>query len=797
MIQRILLLFCSLLLSVSSIYSQDKVIVSGKVIDTQTNKGIPFCTVQLKDLRKGGYTDANGHFRLPKVPLGPHELVVTRTGYTTYSQNISVTQSGISNLVISLSESEVKLDEVMVIGESEKTKMEKQGFAAEKITTEEIAVQSVELNSLLDQTAGITVRREGGLGSNVKYSINGLSGNAVRIFIDGVPMEYFGSSYSLNSLPVNLIEEIEVYKGVVPVELGSDALGGAVNIKTKATNKTTLTGSYSFGSFNTHQASLNGSYRNEKTGLTTRGSVYYNYSDNNYKVWGNEVFVENPETLEPIRVVAKRFNDAYEAHGAKLDLGFTDVKWADQFFVSMVYSDMYKEVQHAATMIKAYGERHFTQSNLAPSISYQKKNLFTKGLEVSLYASYVKNNRATVDTTKNAYNWFGEITRRKSTGGEAGNTPVHTITNEGTWINRANVSYSLNDNNILNFNAVVSDYKRTGYSEFYDPENDKSNDYYKVMKSILGLSYSNTAINSRLRSNIFVKSYGNDVNVLTHKYENNSYTPEYNGTSDVKYSYGLATSFDLLKKLTIQFSAEQAVRLPEPDELFGNGAQNGKANLDLLPEISKNINVGLRYGEVYFGQNSLTLSTNFFVRDVENLIQRETQPQGNQDLFIYSNFGEILSKGVDFQANYEYGTNLEVSFAGSYNDTRYWSDYDIKGNINHYKGARLKNMPYLQFNSSVRYNLSELIKNKGDLTMYYNMRYIHEYYRHWKTFGHTNKDMIPTQFVNDIGATYRFPKNKLVVSMDLKNIFNEQVFDNFAIQQPGRSIFFKVNYTIL
>jgi len=62
--------------------------------------------------------------------------------------------------------------------------------------------------------------------------LNGFSGNQVRFFLDGVPMDNFGSSFQINNIPINFAERVEVYKGVVPIWLGSDALGGAVNIIT-------------------------------------------------------------------------------------------------------------------------------------------------------------------------------------------------------------------------------------------------------------------------------------------------------------------------------------------------------------------------------------------------------------------------------------------------------------------------------------------------------------------------------------------------------------------------------------
>ncbi|WP_044202251.1 TonB-dependent receptor [Flammeovirga sp. OC4] len=793
MIPRILLLINILILSTSLANAQNKTNVSGRVIDSQSNKGIPFCTILLKDLKKGGYTDENGHFTLPKVPVGDYELVVTHTGHSSYSKKINVSESGINNIVISLSESEVKLDEVLVVGESEKTQMEKQGFASKRIDTEKVAIQSVELNTLLDQTSGINVRQEGGLGSRTKYSINGLGGNAVRIFIDGVPMEYYGASYSINSLPVNLIESMEVYKGVVPVTLGSDALGGAINIKTKNAKKNSLDLSYSVGSFNTHQVALNGSHRNKKNGFTFRGSMFYNYADNNYEVWGKDVTVSDPNNGRESEVKARRFNDGYKAYGTKMDIGFTDVKWADQFFISMVYSDMYKEVQHGATMNVPFGERYYTQGNLVPSISYQKKDFVTKGLDVSLFSSYAMNTRILVDTTKNKYNWHGDVETQRPVGGEMGD-PVHSTTDEGTFINRFSASYTINDNNIFNLSGIITDYRRTGFNREAGLGEDTSNDYQNIFKSVMGLSYSNTAWDGKLRTNVFAKQYSYTVNALYHTYSGGEYHPLPKQSNDTNYGYGVASSYDVTEKFTVQLSAEQAVRLPMPDEIFGNGAENGISNLDLNPEVSNNLNLGLRYGEIYMGDHALTFSTTFFHRNVNNMIQRSVDTKG--EYFFYENFSKVLSKGVDLQIDYDYNRKFYFTFSGSYNDTRYNNKYTSKGEIDHLYRARLKNLPYLQFNTNMRYDMTELIKSKGQLQVYWNMRYVHEYYRYWYHIGSDNKDVIPTQFVNDIGASYRFPQNKLAISLDIKNIFNEQVFDNFAIQQPGRGFYFKVSYSV-
>ena len=45
------------------------------------------------------------------------------------------------------------------------------------------------LNDLVNRTTGIKVREQGGVGSDFDLSINGLSGNSVRYFLDGMPLD--------------------------------------------------------------------------------------------------------------------------------------------------------------------------------------------------------------------------------------------------------------------------------------------------------------------------------------------------------------------------------------------------------------------------------------------------------------------------------------------------------------------------------------------------------------------------------------------------------------------------------
>ena len=81
--------------------------------------------------------------------------------------------------------------------------------------------------------------------------------------------------------------------------------------------------------------------------------------------------------------------------------------------------------------------------------------------------------------------------------------------------------------------------------------------------------------------------------------------------------------------------------------------------------------------------------------------------------------------------------------------------------------------------------------------MHANINYVKAFHRNWANVGGNNLDIIPTQYPVDAGLTYAFPGQKIVLRFDAKNIFNQQVFDNFGLQKPGRAFFGKITYVIL
>lgn len=209
--------------------AQHNFILSGK-ITARDGSAMPQVTVSVKGTTLGTYSDADGKYSL-RLESGTYTLSLSFLGYETLEKTIVLNQNMTRDFV--MKESSVSLDGVNVYGKSRSQKIREGAFSVNALDVKPIVNSLNNLTTLVDHSAGVKIRQEGGVGSDYDLSINGMSGNSVRYFIDGVPLDIKGSGVSLSNLPVNIIDRVEIYKGVVPASLGTDALGGAINIITR------------------------------------------------------------------------------------------------------------------------------------------------------------------------------------------------------------------------------------------------------------------------------------------------------------------------------------------------------------------------------------------------------------------------------------------------------------------------------------------------------------------------------------------------------------------------------------
>ena len=175
----------------------------------------------------------------------------------------------------------IQIQEVYVVGKSKIQRLREGAITMNAVDIAARVNTLTNLNDIVNRTTGVKVRSEGGLGSDFELSLNGMSGNSIRYFIDGIPLDTKGSEVTLANIPVNMIDHIEIYKGVVPAHLGNDALGGAINLVTNKRISNFMDASISVGSFNTYIMNVNAQYKLPKSGILIRPALGVNFSKNN------------------------------------------------------------------------------------------------------------------------------------------------------------------------------------------------------------------------------------------------------------------------------------------------------------------------------------------------------------------------------------------------------------------------------------------------------------------------------------------------------------------------------------
>lgn len=753
--------------------------MNGRVID-EKGEALAFVNIYILELKKGTVTKVDGSFYIDKIPKGTYTLIASRIGLENQQKLFSLDQGESIYLNFELKEQISELKEVEITAKSKAEEIRESGYAVEVIETKTYKNLNSDINQLLKNTSGIHIRESGGLGSGFSLSLNGLSGNQIRYFIDGIPMENFGSALTLNNYPVNLIKNVEIYKGVVPISLGADALGGAVNITTDYRKKSFLDATYTYGSFNTHRASVNGQFANKEKGYFVRLSSFYNHSDNNYRIDNAPLFdLELGNNLGIIST--KRFHSEYTSGMVNLEAGMVDKKAADLWSIGITHAFNRRNYQHPDNTIdRVLGEFHTTNQTFIASSTYKKS--FDK-LKLKAYAAAGKIIESVVDTSSKKYNWAGEYQYR-SPGNPSGElNQRRTLMRLSDQLFRSNLSadYLLSKTHSLSVNLSQNYLERTGEDEVDELNQSFASPNY-INKNILGLAYSYKSKNEKLTFTIFGKQYWYKGKIITQDNLDQEITtaPSFNNSG-----YGGVLSKELFKGLIGKLSFEQTYRIPEAYEILGDGIYV-LPNPDLQAEKSYNANLGLRYSK-QMRRLDLNSETNLFLRSAADFIRyNPLGPFGS-----YENLNNVSTNGVEASIQISYNKFIRLNTNLTYQNISDQTEFD-EGLPNTNYQSRVPNIPYFFGNARIGV---KPFKENHELTIYWSTLYVHEFFLTWKNLGNPNtKNIIPSQLTHNLEIEYAFNEGKYNVSASINNLTDEAVYDNFNIQKPGRAFYLKLRY---
>lgn len=777
--------FCFLLLVFPSVMSAQGTLnkVQGIVLDSQKTPIIGV-SVTIKGSTVGVQTDLDGKFELLHT-AGQHTLLFSYVGFAEESRSVQFSASPKSLSIIMQEDSSI-LDDVVVSVKGKVDALKEQAFAVSAVDMQKIANSTFDLNQILNKSSGIKVRQQGGVGSDYNFSVNGMSGKSVKFFIDGVPLEMLGKGVDMNTLPINMAKRVEIYKGVVPVHLSTDAMGGAVDIITNGNSKDYLDASYTTGSFNTHKVNLNGQLKDQKTGIVMRLNTFYNYSDNDYKMRDMKIYNGTTGKYEYRDV--KRFNDQYKSMFVMTEFGIEDKSWADMLFVGLSHSLFDKQIQTGSNQEVVYGGVKQKGDANNYFLKYKKKDLMNGHFDINYYLGYSKSLDKGTDTLMRKYSWDGSYL--PSSASELGGMSLSRQHTERVF-SQLTTEFRVNDFHKFNLNYMLDYNKNITYNEVYEKK--ETTPPAKMAKQIFSFNYQQDWFDKRWTNLFFGKYYMVDLQKTIWDAWTKTSTPVKNQTGN--WGYGVASTFKITNEWGVKASFEKAYRLLETQEIFGDGLSI-TSNMDLLPENSNNYNFGTYYSQS-FGDHFMRVDVSGYVRDTKDYIY--TVSNLYSSTFKYENLSNIFTKGVEGEFNYKYKNIVNVmaniTYNYAYDNTQYANKSDNVESATYKK--EVPNQPWLYGNIDVSVGQDDLFQKDSRIEVSWGVSMTEWFYKNWQAYGNKrNIPTIPRQTLHDIGVSYSMAKGKYNFALNCTNVGDALAYDNFKLQKQGRAFYFKFRYSL-
>ena len=777
--KKIYLIFAVLLLAAFTNLSAQS-LIKGIVSDAETNELMVGVRVAIKETQRGTITNSDGEFNLP-VKQGNYTIVFSYMGYESVTRRVTCSREKPEQVLnISLNPSALKIDEIVVTAKSEAREIREQAMPIAVITMNELQGTVSDINDVIAKTSGVTIRATGGVGSSSRISVRGLEGKRIGFYLDGSPMSDNSDFININDIPVDLIERIEIYKGIVPPKFGGSALGGAVNIVIKEYPPKYMDASYSIESFNTHK--VTGVFKRGKNKLEGGVGGSYTYSDNNYEM----------ELPKKQGTVVTREHDKFKK--VVIGGGFKSYKWYfDETSLEPAITYSRQEIQG----IEDFDIKRAETSSFAFQIGYyaEKTNFLIEGLDLDLDNSYTYSYYTLTDTSRYRYDWNGEVTEAINDDGvglgEIGIYPNTTLNKQHAFYQGTNLNYILNKTNAININSQLQYSKGLPSDTLQEKVIGYKTSFNSNIKNwTLGLTHEFNSVNKKFTNAASIKYYYYSLQTKLIDYYDFARIPEEIDNTKTDYGFSNAMRYRFTPDFLIKASAAYDLRMPSNEELLGDGYLTAPAgNLD--PERNTAFNIGLMYDKTNEKHNRLQIEVNVFYQYLEDMVR---YTMGNAQN-VYKNFGEMRSLGGEAEVKWDANTWLYLWGNVTYQDLRDTRKKEAGSSAsNPTYMDRMPNIPYFFSNGGFEFHKENLFGGSGQNTrLFGDCSFVEEYFYDFEQSIY-QKRRIPRSFTFNLGLEHSLRNQSVFFSVQANNITDASVISEYNRPLPGRNFGAKIRY---
>ncbi|MCI0494329.1 TonB-dependent receptor [candidate division KSB1 bacterium] len=239
--------------------------ISGYIFDKNTGKPIPDANVIISNTNFGAASRDGGFYFIKGIPQGQYDIVVKVIGYNQETmKSVQIAENTMINF--SLTPAAIEFDPIIVTATLSDHRLSQVSIASEVLTQPRLLQKTgTTVGEAMVSVGGVYLNSYDGIAGPHIVSIRGSNADQVVVLLDGLRLNTAqGGGVDLNLIPVSAIEKIEVVRGGHSALMGSDAIGGAIQLLSK---ETIGLKSFSYGintgvgSFGTKTLSLNGSHK--------------------------------------------------------------------------------------------------------------------------------------------------------------------------------------------------------------------------------------------------------------------------------------------------------------------------------------------------------------------------------------------------------------------------------------------------------------------------------------------------------------------------------------------------------
>ena len=247
---------------------------------SSAGKAIPYVSVTAGSQKI--ISDSLGSFYIDRPGTGNLTVTATATGFRKFTTRLQLEGEQVYELSIEMEKEEQLLEDIVVTGTMKAVRRSESPVAVEIYTPQFFKKNpSPSIFEALQNVNGVRPQLNCNICNTGDIHINGLEGPYTMITIDGMPIvSSLASVYGLFGIPTQMIDRVEIVKGPASGLYGSEAVGGLINIITKAPEKApSFTADVMATSWQEYMVDAGTKFSIGKKAMNLLGVNYFNYQN--------------------------------------------------------------------------------------------------------------------------------------------------------------------------------------------------------------------------------------------------------------------------------------------------------------------------------------------------------------------------------------------------------------------------------------------------------------------------------------------------------------------------------------